>query len=74
MNFKINECPICGSPSIIYEIGDFVCHDGFRISNIQSARCEQCGEKFYDPNASHAIDQALYAAGRLPKRKYARAV
>jgi transposase-like protein len=74
MNLEINECPICGSSSIIYEKGDFVCHDGFHIPNIQHARCEQCGEKFYDKGASYAIDQALCDAGRLPKRKYAQVV
>jgi transposase-like protein len=74
MSLKIHECPICGSYSIIYETGDFVCHDGFHIPNIQYARCEQCGENFYDKASSRAIDQGLYAAGRLPKRKYAQAV
>ena len=59
---------MCGSSRIVREIGEFVTHDGFRIPSIEYERCKNCGEKFYDPDASHAIDEALYAAGRLRKR------
>ena len=54
-----------GSHDIQNKKGDFVCHDGFRISNIPYTECKNCGEKFYDKTASRAIDQVLYGAGRL---------
>jgi hypothetical protein len=59
---------MCGSSRVVREVGKFVTHDGFRIPGIEYERCKSCGEKFYDPEASHAIDEALYAAGRLKKR------
>jgi hypothetical protein len=59
---------MCGSSRVVREIGEFVTHDGFRVPAIEYERCKSCGEKFYDPNASRAIDDALYAAGRLKKR------
>jgi len=64
----ITECPMCGSSRVVREIGEFVTHDGFRVPSIEYERCKSCGEKFYDPDASRAIDEALYAAGRLKKR------
>lgn len=63
-----SECPICGSSRIVRETGEFVAHDGFRVSLIQYERCKSCGEKFYDKEASRAIDEALRAAGRLQRR------
>lgn len=66
--FEISECPICGSARVVWETGEFVTRDGFRISGIEYERCKSCGEKFYDPDASRAIDEALQAAGRLKKR------
>jgi len=58
---------MCGSSRIVREIGEFVTHDGFRIPAIEYERCKSCGERFYDPDASRAIDEALRAAGRLKK-------
>jgi DNA-directed RNA polymerase subunit RPC12/RpoP len=63
--FEISECPMCGSKRIVRETGEF---DGFRIPGIEYEHCKSCGEKFYDPDASRAIDDALRAAGRLKKR------
>jgi len=68
MKLDISECPMCGSSRVVREIGEFVTHDEFRIPAIEYERCKSCGEKFYDPDASRAIDEALYAAGRLKKR------
>ena len=59
---------MCGSSRVVREIGEFVTHDGFRVPSIAYERCKSCGEKFYAPDASRAIDEALYAAGRLKKR------
>ncbi len=59
---------MCGSSRIVREIGEFVTHDGFRVPAIEYERCKSCNEKFYDPDASRAIDEALSAAGRLKKR------
>lgn len=71
---NIEECPICGSPEVHIEIGDFVCHDGFRIPNITFVKCDTCGEKFYDKSASQLIDQTLIKAGRLARPEYLQAV
>lgn len=68
MKLSMTRCPICGSAPVVREIGEFVTHDGFRIPGIEYERCKSCGEKFYDPEASRAIDDALRAAGRLKKR------
>jgi hypothetical protein len=59
---------MCGSSRIVREIGEFVTHDGFRIPSIEYERCKNCGEKFYDKEASQAIDNALRVAGRLRKK------
>jgi YgiT-type zinc finger domain-containing protein len=68
MKLHISKCPMCGSSRVIRETGEFVTHDGFRISSIEYVRCKSCGEQFYDQDASRAIDDALRAAGRLKKR------
>jgi YgiT-type zinc finger domain-containing protein len=68
MKPALSSCPMCGSSRVVREIGEFVTHDGFRISGIEYERCKNCGEKFYDSEASQAIDSALFAAGRLKKR------
>jgi len=68
MKLDISECPMCGSSRVVRETGEFVTHDGFRIPSIQYERCKNCGEKFYDKEASRAIDDALRAAGRLRKK------
>gem|GEM_PF-2606461 len=60
--------PNGGSSRIVRESGEFVTRDGFRVPSIEYECCKSCGEKFYDPDASRAIDEALYAAGRLKKR------
>lgn len=59
---------MCDSSQIVRELGEFVTHDGFRIPSIEYERCKNCGEKFYDKEASQAIDNALYAVGRLRKK------
>jgi hypothetical protein len=59
---------MCGSKRVVRETGEFVTLDGFRIPGIEFEHCKNCGEKFYDPDASRAIDDALRAAGRLKKR------
>jgi hypothetical protein len=59
---------MCESRQVVREVGTFVTHDGFRIPAIEYERCKNCGEKFYDKEASQAIDDALRAAGRLKKR------
>jgi len=64
----ITECPMCGSSRVVREIGEFVTRDDFRVPSIEYEYCKNCGEKFYDPDASSAIDDALRAAGRLKKR------
>jgi YgiT-type zinc finger domain-containing protein len=68
MKLDISKCPMCGSTRVVREIGEFVTHDGFCIPGIEYERCKSCGEKFYDPDASRAIDEALLAAGRLKKK------
>jgi len=68
MKLNISKCPTCGSSRVVRETGEFVTHDGFRIPSIEYVRCKNCGEQLYDPDASRAIDEALYAAGRLKKR------
>jgi len=65
---RISECPMCGSSRVVREIAEFVTHDGFRVPSIEYERCKSCGERFYGPDASNAIDEALRAAGRLKKR------
>ncbi len=66
--FEISECPMCGSKRVVREIGEFVTQNGFRIPGIEHEHCKNCDEKFYDPDASRAIDDALRTAGRLKKR------
>lgn len=68
MKLDISKCPMCESRRVVREIGEFVTHDGFRIPSIEYERCKNCGEKFYDQDASRATDDALRAAGRLKKR------
>ena len=68
MKLTISRCPMCDSLQVAREIGEFVTHDGFRIPSIEYERCKNCGERFYDKEASQAIDNALRAAGRLKKR------
>lgn len=59
---------MCDSLKVVRENGEFVTHDGLRIPSIEYERCKNCGEKFYDKEASLAIDNALRAAGRLRKK------
>jgi len=68
MKLNITKCPMCDSSRVAREVGEFVTHDGFRIPEIEYVRCKNCGEQFYDQDASRAIDDALRAAGRLKKR------
>jgi hypothetical protein len=68
MKLAISKCPICDSWIVVREIGEFFTHDGFRIPSIEYEHCKNCGEKFYDKDASQAIDNALSAAGRLRKK------
>jgi len=68
MKITISQCLMCDSTQVSRKKGDFICHDGFRVRNIAHSICERCGEKFYDQDASRAIDRALIATGRLKKR------
>lgn len=68
MKLTLSQCPMCGRSRVVREIGEFVTHDGFRVPAIEYERCKNCSEKFYAPEASRAIDAALFAAGRLKKR------
>ncbi len=67
MKLTISRCPMCDGSQVVREIGEFVTQDGFRIPSIEYEHCKNCGEKFYDQDASRAIDDALRAAGRLKK-------
>jgi hypothetical protein len=59
---------MCGSTQLSRKTVAFVCHDGFRVSGIECFHCRNCGEKFYDKEASTRIDKALRAAGRLARK------
>ena len=43
---------------VVWEIGEFVTLDDLRIPSIEYEHCKNSGEKFYDKEASLAIDNA----------------
>jgi len=60
-------CPLCGSTRIVKKIGSFSVktRDGaVRVPRVRFHECEECGERFFDYEASKTIDE--YCLQRSP--------
>jgi len=71
MKARWDTCPLCGSSCIVKKEGDISIetkNGPTRIPRIEYHECEECGERFFDYEASKIVDEYCLAGDAVRKR------
>ena len=66
-----DKCPLCGSPRIVKNEGDISIetkNGPIPIPRLEYHECEECGERFFDYEASKIVDEYYLAGGAVKNR------